>query len=578
MTVSNQTLGSQKARAFGALMLALCMFTTGGAGLVVQYVVATATTNIIGSSITTFSITIGLMMGAMGVAGLFQERMSDGNLLMKFFFIEVTLALVGGFAPLVLYYSYGTFFEHFDFILYFWTFSIGFLIGLEIPVVMRFIEEQGIGLKLNLKYVFAADYIGAAVFAFVWVYVLLQRFPITEISFIVSGLNFAVALLTIYYFDRLGGFQNRWFVYTVSAGAIALSLYGYTNNRDWLIPLQQKFYDDPIVYETTTRYQHLVVTKNDNRCTSGADDIRLYINGNTQFGSCDEHIYHDNLVLPAMHLAERTDSVLVLGGGDGLALRDILRHQTKKVTLVDLDPAMVDIASKNEFLLSLNEGSFLDSRVITFDSPSIEDDGGMWQEVVMGNDRTDAETGLEETEMVAVVRRMHIDAGKFLEFTKETFDVIIVDLPDPSTVELSKLYSREFYIDLRRRLRPGGVVVVQSTSPIHAREVFLEIGRTMKAAGISSIPYHDNVPSFGEWGFWIGCATYNCGAQMEEQIGELDTFKVKGSYLTPDRFRANLEFGLVDGVPFADSATGDNINSMLDPTLFLRYEKAWQSY
>jgi spermidine synthase len=575
LTLSNDI---SKENRYGALLLALCMFCTGGTGLVIEYVVATTTTFILGSSIIVWSLVIGIMLGAMGFSGWLQERIGDKYLLEKFFAIEVALAIIGGYAPIGLYYAYGSFTEHFNLILYSWVVLIGLFVGLEIPIVMRIVEQRGIVLRSNLKYVFGADYLGAMVFMFVWVFWLLPNFPITEISFLVSGLNFLVAIGTVIYFGRMGDFKRPVVIYVIAGIALAITAYGYINNRSWSIHLEQRLYDDPIVYQTTTPYQHLVVTRAPNTCEDGSAEIRLYINGSTQFGSCDEHIYHDNLVHPAMSLATRSDHVLILGGGDGLALRDVLKYKPQSITLVDLDPDMVRIARDNQYLSVLNKGSLNNARVLTPPTRGVSQEEGLFNEVRMGTDVHDPVTGREETERVADVRRIHVDAGKFLETASSRYDVIIIDLPDPSSVELSKLYSSSFYRQVRERLREGGMVVVQSTSPIHAREVFLEIGRTMTVAGLQAVPFHDNVPSFGEWGWWIACSGEGCATRMRSNIASLTRFGVTPTYLTPERFRANLTFGSVNGVPFEQSAQSNRINSMTDPTLFMRYEGAWKSY
>ncbi len=564
-----------RSNAFGAVLLGACMFTTGGAGLVIEYVIATTTSFILGSSIVVFSLVIGVMLGAMGFSGWIQERIGDKYLLEKFFAIEVLLALAGGFAPTGLFYAYGAMEEHFNLILYSWTIFIGLLIGLEIPIVMRIIDKLGIGLRINLKYVFGADYLGAMAFMLLWVFWLLPNFPITEVSFMVSGVNFLVALVTVAYFGFHGGFHHLKVVVAIAILAAGATTYGYVNNRTWSAFLEQRLYDDPIVYQTTTQYQHLVLTETaDARC---GKEYRLYINGNTQFSSCDEMIYHENLVHPAMHLAAANDNILVLGGGDGLALRDVLTYAPKRVMLVDLDPEMVELAKTNEYLRVLNRDAFADARVLTPETVgAVTQDGGLFTEVLLETGAIDPETGKPEVERVADVRRMHIDAGKFLEIFPGQYDVVIVDLPDPNSVEISRLYTRGFYQQLYRRLAPGGVTVVQSTSPIHAPEVYLEIGRTMEAAGFEVIAYHDNVPSFGEWGYWLGCKGEGCAARLREEAANLESYTVPTRYLTPDRFLANMTFGLVDGVPFLESATSFEINTMTSPTMFIRYEKAWK--
>jgi spermidine synthase len=558
----------------GATLLALCMFTTGGAGLVIEYVIATTTSFIMGSSIIVFSLVIGVMMGAMGFSGWIQEKIGDNLLLEKFFAIEVALALAGGFAPVVLYYAYGAMPDHFQLVLYSLTVLIGGLIGLEIPVVMRIIDNLGIGLKTNLKHVIGADYLGAMAFMFLWVFWLLPSFPITEVSFMVSGANFSVAILAIAYFGRRGGFANLPAVIIVSVIVAGALFYGYTQNRTWGSLMEQKFYEDPIVASETTLYQRLVITKSTtSRC---GEELRLYINGNTQFASCDEMIYHENLVHPAMHTARSNDSVLILGGGDGLALRDVLAYDPEHVMLVDLDPQMIEFAATNEYLRKLNNDAFESSHVVAEAALGVGQDSGLFVPVVLETDEIDPATNQPVTEEVTYVRRMHVDAAKFVENFKGTYDVIIIDLPDPNSVELSKLYTTWFYANVGKRLKPGGQVVVQSTSPMHAPEVFLEIGRTMRAAGFEVLPYHDNVPAFGDWGYWLGCSGKGCSDDSLRTLSRLQSFQVPTRYLTPERLRANQTFGAVDGVPFLDSSKSDVINTLTNPTMFMRYEQAWK--
>ncbi len=562
----------------GALLLALCMFCTGGTGLVIEYVIATTTTFILGSSIVVWSLVIGIMMGAMGFSGFVQERIGDKYLLEKFFAIELVLTLAGGYAPIGLYWAFGTFPEQFNIILYGWVILIGMLIGLEIPIVMRILEQRGVVLRSNLKYVFGTDYLGAMVFMFVWVFWLLPNFPIAEVSFMVTSLNFIVALVAVAYFGRLGQLKAPLLVSAIAVVALAVGVYGYHENRNWSISMEQRLYDDPIVYQETTRYQHLVITKAKNTCENGDEEIRLYINGSTQFGSCDEHVYHDNLVQPVMTLTGSNQKVLILGGGDGLALRDVLKYHPAQVILVDLDPEMVRIAKDNKYLAALNRGSFNNARVITPETKGVSQEAGVFDEVRIPNSVRNLETGTEDTERVTDVRRIHVDAGKFLETAKDTYDVIIIDLPDPNSVELSRLYTTAFYRQVERKLNQNGLMVVQSTSPIHAREVFLEIGRTIESVKLEAIPYHDNVPSFGEWGWWMACKGEGCETRVRATIASLTSFGSVTDYLTLDRFRANLSFGNVEGVPFEQSAKSTRINTMMDPTMFMRYEGAWKSY
>jgi spermidine synthase len=226
---------------------------------------------------------------------------------------------------------------------------------------------------------------------------------------------------------------------------------------------ERGMYGDEIVHALTTPYQRLVVTR-------WQDDLRLYINGNLQFSSRDEHRYHEALVHPALQSLPWARSVLILGGGDGLALREILRYPNiQKVTLVDLDPQVTHLFSSSPPLTALNHDSFKDPRV----------------------------------------RIINADAARWIESSEEMFDVAFVDFPDPSTFALGKLYSVPFYGLLKKRVATHGLVVVQATSPYFAPHAYWCIEATLKAADYQTFPYHTYVPSFGEWGFILASSEAN---------------------------------------------------------------------
>jgi spermidine synthase len=222
---------------------------------------------------------------------------------------------------------------------------------------------------------------------------------------------------------------------------------------------------DSIVYAQTTQYQRIVLTR-------GRAGFQLFLNGNLQFSSADEYRYHEALVHPALAASHDPRKVLVLGGGDGLALREILKYPSiEKVTLVDLDPGMTHLADRFPPLAELNGHSFQNPR-----TEVINEDAMIWLEHDGANP----------------------DAAKF--------DAVIVDFPDPSTYALGKLYTTRFYKLLRARLAPGATVAVQCTSPLFARQSYWCIVRTMEAAGFVVRPYHVAVPSFGVWGFALARA------------------------------------------------------------------------
>ncbi|MBP7567064.1 MAG: polyamine aminopropyltransferase, partial [Burkholderiaceae bacterium] len=223
---------------------------------------------------------------------------------------------------------------------------------------------------------------------------------------------------------------------------------------------EDRFYQDRIVVAQSSPWQRIVVTQ-------GHGGLRLYLNGNLQFAESDEYRYHEALVHPAMSAFAAGSAprrVAVLGGGDGMAVREILRYPgVEHVTLVELDPLMTDLFSTRPALVRLNGGALASPKLTI----------------------------------------VNADAFKWLEETSQSFDVIVVDFPDPTNFAIGKLYTTSFYALLGQRLSASGYAVVQTTSPLVARQSFWTVATTIEAAGLQATPYHAHVPSFGEWGFII---------------------------------------------------------------------------
>jgi len=214
---------------------------------------------------------------------------------------------------------------------------------------------------------------------------------------------------------------------------------------------EDALYANDIVYTKQSAYQRIVVTRSDS-------SFQLFLDGNLQFASNDEYRYHEALVHPAFAASAKRARVLVLGGGDGLAVREILKYrEVEHITLVDLDPSMTQLGARFPLLRALNRAAFSDARVLVV------------------ND----------------------DALRCLADTAQTYDVVIVDFPDPNNFSLGKLYTTRFYRLLLAHLAPGAAAVVQSTSPLFARRSYWCITETMRVAGFQVQPYHANVPSFG---------------------------------------------------------------------------------
>lgn len=572
------------------VLLASAMFCSGAASIINEMILSSISTMILGNSLEQFSLTIGIMLFAMGIGGFSQQFFSDKYLVEKFIILEIILALVGSYSPIGMYAAFAYIPEHFNLVNYACIFSIGYLVGFEIPFIIRMVEKYNSNLKRSLASIFSADYIGAFGGTLLWVGFLLTAFPFTQSSFLVAGSNLFVAIITFLYFlfnkkeiernvvlDKIEKgeateadliaveeekINKTVIIYPILLVlVVAAIVYGYKHQGQWNVSLEQKLFKDPIVFETTTKYQHIVVTDN-----KQMNETRLYINGNVQFSSLDEKRYHEMLIHPVMKLAPKHENVLVLGGGDGLAVRELKKYKgIKNLTLIDLDKAMIEFSKTNETMKKLNNNAFEN---VNFVTPEVYS-SGKTEEVIQKD-----ENG-EDKETVAYVDVMNIDAEKFLHNVRTIkWDVIIIDLPDPSVIELVKLYSKEFYMALTNVMNGDAMVVIQSTSPYHAKESFLCIGRTMEAAGLQVIPFHHNIPSFGDWGWFIGWKSMESKTNMMNKMKMIEEFDVETDYLTPDLFKSSLSFGKKE----LDS-TDLRINSWMNPVLLEIYTKnSWLSY
>jgi len=168
------------------------------------------------------------------------------------------------------------------------------------------------------------------------------------------------------------------------------------------------------------------------------------------------------------------------------------------------------------------------------------------------------------------VHLYNIDAYTFVQNISGIFDVIVIDFPDPNSEELAKLFSLEFYSLLKNKLTMDGILIQQSSTPARAKEVFLIVGRTMKAAGMECIPIHQFVPTFGDWGWWI--------AGHRERFSEHTLRKLVTSpgelpddvrYITRELINSSVLFG-----KNALKSTNQDINTLLDKRIYYYYEKA----
>ena len=489
----------------------------------------------------------------MGVGGFVQKYINDANLIEKFINIEILLAVFGSFAPIAVYAVFGYFDTHFNILFYFFVSIIGFLVGLEIPFVARINQNYTTNLKSNIAFIISADYVGAFIGAIVWVKFLLPHVHIFKIGFLISGLNFFVAFITFLYFKKHLTNIAKFIYFVLFFLVSVLLLYGYNSSENYDKILEQRLYEDKIIFSKTTKYQHISFTYN-----KQLNDYRLYLNGNLQFSSLDEVRYHELLVHPAMNLAKKTENILVLGGGDGLAAREIQKYNPQNITIVDLDPQMTYLAKNNNIFKKLNNNSLLNTN-IKHVKPNIK--------IHREKDNFVKNKDNNKTNFLSSVNVYNIDAMNYLNKIKNTvFDVVIIDLPDPNNIELAKLYTKEFYLSLKNVIHIDTVLAIQSSSSYFAKEVFLAIGRTIQSASYKTIAYHHNIPSFGEWGFYL--FSLNKGLKTNLNLN------VKTAYITNDIFTSSLVFGKNDL-----KTDKTYVNTLMNPVLFYEYQNnSWLKY
>ncbi|WP_097027834.1 polyamine aminopropyltransferase [Clostridium peptidivorans] len=438
---------------FNYKLLMLTTLIISGCSIIYEVLISSVSSFLVGDSIKQFSITIGLYMSAMGLGSYLSKHIKK-NLFDWFVAVEIGVGILGGISSLVLFLS-NIYIESYELIMYIEIIFIGTLVGLEIPLLTRIIEDNTKNLRVTLSTIFSFDYIGGLIGSIAFPLLLLPKFGYFTTAFLVGALNIIVSAIIIYgykeYIKNIRSFK------VISMVLLMIMICGTIFSDNIASSIEGKLYRDKVILSKQTKYQNIVVTKH-------KDDLRLFINGNIQFSASDEYRYHETLVHIPMNAAKKAEKVLILGGGDGLAVREILKYpQVKKITLVDLDEEMVNLSRTNPHIAKLNENSLSNSKV----------------------------------ELV------YNDAFKFIENSKEIYDVIIVDLPDPNDESLNKLYTNVFYRLCGSHLAPSGAMAVQSTSPYYAKNAYWCINKTIEEEGFNVIPYHVEVPTFGDWGFQL---------------------------------------------------------------------------
>jgi len=546
----------------GKVLLTLVMFLLGACGLAYEYTLSKIAADLLGNSVQQWATMIAVILFAMGLGAEIQTNIPTAEISDKLIFSQVTLALVGGFAPMCMLYGFSMMGDYYIIVQYGLALGVGTLIGFEIPLIMRINEERDPEMKINLARILKMDYIGALVGALVWTFVFVRYLSLSHVSFILGYVSLISSIL-IFFLYRQHLLKPRSRIAEISLCATALTI-GFYFSQPLMRHAEQYLYRDKIVFTATTPYQHIVLTEN------SKSNINCYINGHLQFSESDEAIYHENLVHPAMLLCPQAKRVLILGGGDGLAAREVLKYPTvKEIVLVDIDPQMTRLAKTQPDLVRLNRGALLNDR-LKFTFPKGVTKGEI-STLTSPNQRQ--RKYIRDHHAVAQVRVVNLDAASFLRNASGVFDVVILDFPDPSSPDLAKLYSKPFYMSLKNHLKPSSVIVQQSGSPFHAKEAFLCIGRTLNSAGFSVLPYHDNVPSFGEWGWWLGrVISPNHQEKLKSQISALteNDFQSNSKYLSVDLIKSSLIFGRNQLI-----SQHSDITSLTESKVYYYYLQGW---
>jgi spermidine synthase len=433
----------------GALLISI--FIIAVCGLLYELIIGSLSSYLLGNSVQQFSLTLGFFLAAMGI-GSFLSRSVRGDLLRTFLIIEIVIGLVGGWSAAILFAAYSVFPRSYLIIMLAMLILLGTLIGLEIPLLARIAKRYG-NLRDTLANVLAVDYLGALAAALLFPLVLLPYLGLSKTSFLVGMFNLVVVGINLRVFGR--DLPRPRGVILGTLAALGLLGAGFLQSTALSAMMEEHLYQDPILHAEQSPYQRIVVT-------SYQDDVRLYLDRELQFSSRDEYRYHESLVHPAMSLAPSREQVLIIGGGDGLAMREVLKYKdVERVTLVDLDPLVTRLGKTFGPIVALNGDALNDPRANVINA----------------------------------------DGFQFLADTSDRYGVIIVDLPDARNESLAKLYSREFYTMAKRHLVRGGMFVQQSSSPYFVREAYWCIAHTVAAADLSVQTYHTYVPAFGDWGF-----------------------------------------------------------------------------
>ncbi|WML81562.1 polyamine aminopropyltransferase [Streptomyces sp. VNUA74] len=438
--------------AVARFLVLACVFVCAACGLVYELELVALASYLIGDSVTQASVVLSVMVFAMGLGSLAAKRLRR-LAAAGFGAVEAVLALVGGSSAMVLYAVFawtggwgGLWADGPRFLLVAFSLAIGVLIGAEVPLLMELIQrvrrQDAGGAVADL---FAADYVGALVGGLAFPFVLLPFLGQLTGALLTGTVNAAVgAALVLGLFRRDLSRRARRLLLTANLLVLALLATATVLADDFERAARQAVYGQDVRVAVQTDVQEVVLTGDPDGRSLG-----LFLDGRLRVDGSDERRYHEALVHPVMSGPHAR--VLILGGGDGLAAREVLRqYGVLRVDVVEFDPGLTRLARHDPGLTTLNDHAYGDPRV-----------------------RVSAQ-----------------DAFRRLRATPSAaYDVVISDLPDPGITASTKLYSQEFYGLVRRVLAPDGRLVVHAGPAAARPRTFWTVDASLRAAGLLAVAY-----------------------------------------------------------------------------------------
>lgn len=432
-------------------LLSIAIFIAGLCSIIYELLISTTATYFLGDGVRQFSLIIGVYLFSMGVGAYIAQLFADRPL-RNFIIVEYLLGVVGGLSVPILYFLFTSMsITSFQLVCLGIIFIIGFLTGMEIPLLTFSFNSKNH--KENLSNVLSLDYVGGLVATLLFPFAILPFVGLFYASLVFGAVNIILGIiLSLAFYGR----RSKFIIWGIIALIIPsiIGMYGGKLLNIW----EHKIYKNPIALNIQTPYQKIVMTKRN-------DNVKLFLNRVIQFASQDEHRYHETLVHIPMAFKSNVKNVLVLGGGENLATRELVKYPSlKKITVVDIDTMMFHLALTDPEISKINDLAPFDPRV----------------------------------DLIAD------DAFSFLYNNTELYDIIISDLPDPNSQSLARLYSLQFFKLVKRNLADGGIFITQSGDINNSNQVFSCIHKTLADAFETDIrTAHVYIPSFGDWGFNI---------------------------------------------------------------------------